>query len=108
VAPFTELEKVDLEVTVACPYVPGFAEYQKQLELAGFEDIITEDISVSWSDYVRARLRDFETNRARNIRVHGEKITDGLYYFYAIIDKLFTGGNLGGIRISGRKGNRKL
>lgn len=103
IAPFTEQEKQDLEASVACPYVPGFREYQKELEAAGFVDVMTEDLSEDWTRFVKERLQDLEKERARHVRVHGEMITEGLHYFYSIIDKLFAGGNLGGIRIVGRK-----
>lgn len=101
--PFTEQEKIDLEITVACPYVPTFSEYKQQLLDAGFVDIVYEDISYSWTNYARERVREFEKDRERHARVHGEKITDGLHYFYNIIERLFSGGRLGGIRITGRK-----
>jgi hypothetical protein len=35
--------------------------------------------------------------------MHGEKLFNDRCGFYEVIDRLFAGGNLGGVRITGRK-----
>lgn len=40
---------------------------------------------------------------SKTIKMHGEKLFNDRVHFYEVIDELFAGGNLGGVRITGRK-----
>ena len=93
----------DLKITIACPFLPSIDQYKSVLENAGFVDVKIEDISSDWSDFVHKRVQIFEQQRIRNVRVHGVDIVNELGYFYAIVDELFRGEYISGIRITGRK-----
>jgi len=103
VAPFTEQERSDLEIVIACPFVPTFKEYVSHLEACGFEEIKYTDISADWTSFAVTRLQKHEENKKEFIAIHGETIYTELGYFFAIIVNLFTAGHLGGILITGRK-----
>merc|ERR1719160_2325183 len=42
-------------------------------------------------------------SKEETIKMHGEKLFNDRVAFYEVIDELFAGGNLGGVRITGRK-----
>jgi cyclopropane fatty-acyl-phospholipid synthase-like methyltransferase len=96
-------ERHALEVKVLCPYLPDAETYQKHLREAGFEIEGFEDMTESWKDFTADRLQVFRDNRSRNLRLHGEAITDGLDDFYATVAGLFERGVLGGARILARR-----
>jgi len=96
-------ERHSLEVKVLCPYLPDAETYQKHLREAGFEIEGFDDMTESWKDFTADRLQAFRKNRNRNLRIHGEPITDGLDDFYATVAGLFERGILGGARILARR-----
>lgn len=56
----------------------------------------------NWLTFTKDRHADFRRNRPRHEEVHGVEIVDGLERFYGTVAALFSGGNLGGIRICAR------
>lgn len=96
-------ERHSLEVKVLCPYLPDAETYQKHLREAGFEIEDFDDMTESWRDFTADRLQAFRENRNRNLKIHGEAITDGLDDFYATVAGLFERGVLGGARILARR-----
>lgn len=101
--PFTERERHDLETKIYCSYLPTPDEYIAQLAAAGFVRIHLEDMTASWTRFVRSRLDAFRASQERQLRVHGEAVVAGLDDFYATMTSLYEGGNLGGARITARK-----
>jgi hypothetical protein len=77
--------------------------YVQHLTESGFSDIQVHDLTEDWRQFVHERLVDYKINREKHVAVHGEKIVNGVTYFFTEIDNLFAGGNLGGIFITGKK-----
>jgi hypothetical protein len=57
----------------------------------------------SWKDFTAERLHLFRANRSRNLKIHGEAVTEGLDDFYATVAGLFERDVLGGARILARR-----
>ena len=70
---------------------------------AGFEEIDMVDMSGSWAAFVGARAKAFTRNRERHVQVHGEEIVGRLELFFSTVERLFSSGVLGGVRISARR-----
>lgn len=87
---------------VFCHRVPTLAEYETELSAAGFVDIELTDVTVAWRLFVADRFAEFRAARSLMIDRHGEELVDGLDHFYASINDLFSGGNLGGLRLTAR------
>lgn len=100
---FTDDETRLLAEEVYCQYAPTLEEYERDLTGAGFQDIQLIDMSNEWATFVAQRYAGFVAARERNIELHGETIVAGLDQFYAAVDKLFAGGNLGGLRLIAQK-----
>jgi cyclopropane fatty-acyl-phospholipid synthase-like methyltransferase len=96
-------ERTALSVKVLCPYMPDGETYRKQLEQAGLKIIRFEDMTESWRQFTAERLKLYRDKRDRNLRIHGEAITDGLDDFYATVAGLFERGIIGGARIAARR-----
>ncbi len=99
----TPIEQDDLAVTLYCRYLPDRDTYESDFRIAGFSDLAIDDMSEDWRQFTHARYVEFCRDRKRYETIHGTAIVDGLDNFYATVARLFSGGNLGGIRIVGRK-----
>ena len=99
----TPIEQDDLAVTLYCRYLPDRDTYESDFRIAGFSDLAIDNMSEDWRQFTHARYVEFCRDRKRYETIHGTAIVDGLDNFYATVDRLFSGGNLGGIRIVGRK-----
>ncbi|KAL7518641.1 hypothetical protein ACHAWX_003452 [Stephanocyclus meneghinianus] len=99
ISPFSKLELESLAKDVFCKDLPTREEYIQQLELSGFKNIQFIDMTAEWTQYVTKRLEQFIANKPSYVKVHGEGVYSGLREFYAAIYTLFSGGNLGGVRI---------
>jgi len=100
---FTAQETADLQNVVNAPAVTSIAEYVFALEKAGFIDIEVVDLSAPWRDWTKARHESFRASREETVSLHGEELFESRCQFYSVVDDLFAGGKLGGIRITGRK-----
>ncbi|WP_372944093.1 methyltransferase domain-containing protein, partial [Shewanella sp.] len=101
--PLSAVERRALAEKVYCRYLPDFATYRAQLRAAGFTAIELRDRTESWAGFVAERLAGFRAERERLIALHGRDLVDSLDDFYATVDGLFAGGNLGGVRIFARR-----
>lgn len=99
----TPAEVEDLTVTLYSRYLPDRDTYESDFRNAGFANLNVSDMSIDWQYYTYARYEEFCRDRKRHEQVHGSVIVDGLESFYAAVDRLFSGGNLGGIRLIGQK-----
>ena len=79
--------------------MPSLEEWRAQFHDAGFTGIEITDMTETWKPFVSGRMNSFRTDEARNVAVHGRLVFDALDEFYATMDRLFGGGNLGGIRV---------
>ncbi|KAL3785699.1 hypothetical protein HJC23_008732 [Cyclotella cryptica] len=99
ISPFTKVEVESLARDVFCKDLPSREEYIQQLELSGYKNIQFIDMTTEWTQCVTKRLEHFIANKDGYVKVHGEEAYSGLLEFYAAIAALFSGGNLGGVRI---------
>ncbi|OAA57163.1 methyl transferase-like protein [Cordyceps fumosorosea ARSEF 2679] len=83
-----------LRDVVSCPYLPSRERYVADLEGAGFGDVVFEEVTDAWADYVHARAIEYRRS---------SEPEPFLMTFYDTIDELFQGGKLGGARIMARK-----
>lgn len=101
--PLEAAEAQALAVKVQCPWLPEADEYRAQLEAAGFAGVELEDLTSFWRQNTAGRRDSFLAARERNVRVHGEAVTDGLEDFYGTVAGLFAAGAVGGRRITARR-----
>jgi len=100
---FTELEASNLKNVVSANTVTNQATYVAELEAAGYCDIEVVEVSKPWTAWTKARHESYRDSKADTIKMHGETLFNSRVSFYEVIDSLFAGGNLGGVRITGRK-----
>ena len=96
---FSDAELKSLSTDVFCQDLPSKDEYIAALESAGFDNIQFIDKTAGWKTFVTGRLEKFEGNKESFISSHGEPTYTSLHYFYKSVVTLFSGGNLGGVRI---------
>ena len=96
---FTAAEKAQLTNTLACPYLPTRDRYLVDLAASGFVDLHFEDVTYLWQPWEIQRAIEFEQNKSRHLKVHGEQIVQTVSHFYRVIANLFEKGNIGGARI---------
>jgi len=99
---FTEQEKSWLLDVVSAPNVSTPETYAKDLEAAGFVDIELVDLSGIWQKWTKARHVLYRESEEETVKTQGKDVFESRVKFYEVIDKLFAG-NLGGLRITGRK-----
>ena len=103
IAPFTASEAASLAKDIFCKDLPSKETYIQHLESAGFYNIQFVDMTAKWTEYVSNRLEQFVANKATYVAVHGDYAYSGLLEFYNAVATLFSGGNLGGVRIIAQK-----
>jgi len=84
-------------------HLPYFDKYISNLEQNGFKLIFSEDMSSSWADFTKERIKKYNSEKERNIRVHGKEVYDSLNLFYNFVGQYFSNGKLGGIRVIAKK-----
>lgn len=104
---FTAQEDSWLKNVVTANTVTSGAQYTADLEAAGFTDIDVVDLSETWTEWTKARHVLYRASKDQTIQDHGEKVFTDRVAFYEVIDSLFAGRNLGGVRITGRKRGEK-
>jgi len=84
-------------------HLPYFDKYISNLKQNGFKLIFIEDMSSSWTDFTKERIKKYNSEKERNIRVHGKEVYDSLNSFYNFVGQYFSNGKLGGIRVIAKK-----
>ena len=84
-------------------HLPYFDNYISNLEQNGFKLIFSEDMSSSWADFTKERIKKYNSEKERTIRVHGKEVYDNLNLFYNFVGQYFSNGKLGGIRVIAKK-----
>jgi len=84
-------------------HLPYFDNYISNLKQNGFKLIFSEDMSSSWTDFTKERIKKYNSEKERNIRVHGKEVYDSLNSFYNFVGQYFSNGKLGGIRVIANK-----
>ena len=98
-----EADLKDIEKEIYGKHLPYFDKYISNLEHNGFELIFSEDMSSSWTDFTKERIKKYNSEKERNIRVHGKEVYDNLNSFYNFVGQYFSNGKLGGIRVVAKK-----
>lgn len=97
---FSETELESLKTDVYAQKLPTRAEYIATLQAAGFADVIFEDLTDSYREFVFKRAETYYDNRENVIALHGEPTFESQMAFFNAMKLLFGGGNLGGVRIT--------
>ena len=84
-------------------HLPYFDKYISNLEQNGFKLIFSEDMSSSWTDFTKERIKKYNSEKERNIRVHGKEVYYSLNSIYNFVSQYFSNGKLGGIRVIAKK-----
>jgi SAM-dependent methyltransferase len=79
------------------------AEYVADLRAAGFADVRATDLTPDWAPFAAERVQAWRQNHAGYAAVHGEAAWAAQDRFFALIDRLYRSGSLGGIRLTARK-----
>ena len=83
--------------------VTSAEQYLADLQRCGFVDLHVEDLSAPWTAWTRARHELYLAAEEETVAMHGRTLFEDRVAFYRAIDELFAGGNLGGVRITGRR-----
>ena len=98
-----EADLKEIEKEIYGKHLPYFDKYISNLEHNGFELVFSEDMSNSWTDFTKERIKQYNSEKERNIRVHGIEVVDSLNSFYNFVGQYFSNGKLGGIRVLAKK-----
>ncbi|MCS6782538.1 MAG: methyltransferase domain-containing protein [Gloeomargarita sp. SKYBB_i_bin120] len=101
--PLTPRERETLAQMVACPTLPTLEQYQTHLQQAGFAQIAWENVTPLWRDWVQQRYVAFQAQQNHYRQKHGDELVESYLAFYQAVAELFAGGNVGGVRIWGRR-----
>ncbi len=97
--PFDEDELSELSTELFANHLVELPAYEQNLENAGFAPVSAEDMSDNWTAFSGERIEAYHQQRDRHVRVHGEDVVSGLSSFYGVVDRYFSSGKLGGIRV---------
>jgi len=98
----TPVEQRVLADQIACPYLPTLASYQQDLARAGLGVLVCENVTPLWHNWVHQRWYQFQQNQAHYRQKHGDDLVESYLHFYQAVVDLFSGGNVGGMRIWGQ------
>jgi len=101
--PFNTEELSELLKDIYANYLPDIQTYKSEIEEIGFNLIFCKDMSDEWTKFTRNRYLSYNQQKDRHVRVHGEDIYNNINSFYAFIDRYFSNGKLGGIRVIAKK-----
>ena len=97
--PLNNDELLELSKEIYANTLSNYQDYKLSLKKVGFKLISCKDMSEQWTKFTRDRVLTYNKNKNRNLRVHGREVVNSLYSFYSFIDRYFSTGKLGGIRI---------
>jgi len=99
----SDADRKEIKKEIYGIHLPYFDNYISNLEQNGFKLIFSEDMSSSWTDFTKERIKKYNSEKERNIRVHGKEVYDSLNSFYNFVGQYFSNGKLGGIRVIANK-----
>ena len=99
----SDADRKEIKKEIYGIHLPYFDKYISNLEQNGFKLIFSEDMSSSWTDFTKERIKKYNSEKERNIRVHGKEVYDSLNLFYNFVCQYFSNGKLGGIRVIAKK-----
>lgn len=103
---FAPKDEKNLRDVVGAACVPSCERYRAALETAGFVDLEFENISNKWAPWAQERYVQFEETKDKQIAMHGKELFEQRLEFYKVVAGLFASGDLGGVRITGRKASQ--
>jgi len=99
----SDADRKEIKKEIYGIHLPYFDKYISNLEQNGFKLIFSEDMSSSWTDFTKERIKKYNSEKERTIRVHGKEVYDSLNSFYNFVGQYFSNGKLGGIRVIAKK-----
>lgn len=102
---FTNNELASLQKDVYCSGAPSAEEYAAMLTAAGFVDVQLDDRTAQWGQFTAQRCEAFAAGKQRFETLHNAETFASLLHFYRAVQKLFSGGHLGGACIVAKKPN---
>ena len=99
----SDADRKEIKKEIYGIHLPYFDKYISNLEQNGFKLIFSEDMSSSWTDFTKERIKKYNSEKERNIRVHGKEVYDSLNSFFNFVGQYFSNGKLGGIRVIAKK-----
>jgi len=99
----SDADRKEIKKEIYGIHLPYFDKYISNLEQNGFKLIFSEDMSSSWADFTKERIKKYNSEKERTIRVHGKEVYDSLNLFYNFVGQYFSNGKLGGIRVIAKK-----
>lgn len=103
-APFAPADRQDLLTTVHGVSVSTIDAYAADLRAAGFVDVVATDLTPDWKPFAAERLAAWRADRAEISARQGEGAWAAQEQFYAVIDRLYRGGGLAGVRLTAKAG----
>ncbi|PPR44422.1 MAG: Glycine/sarcosine/dimethylglycine N-methyltransferase [Alphaproteobacteria bacterium MarineAlpha5_Bin8] len=100
---FSEEELYEISKEMYGNYLPDLETYKSEIERSGLKLIDYQDMSEIWAKFTHERNLSYISKKDRHLRVHGKKIYENMNMFYAFMDRCFSQGKLGGIRITAKK-----
>ncbi len=101
---FTAEESVRLQRDVFVPdgSLPTRQQYIETLKEAGFQEgsIDFQDVTTDWAQFTQSRLESWRRDKDRHVHVHNLETWSALDSFYATVARLFSGGHLGGVKLT--------
>jgi len=99
----SDADRKEIKKEIYGIHLPYFDNYISNLEQNGFKLIFSEDMSSSWADFTKERIKKYNSEKERNIKVHGKEVYESLNSFYNFVGQYFSNGKLGGIRVIAKK-----
>ncbi len=101
-APFQERDAADVHGLLYGVTMTPAADYERELEAAGFTRITLTDMTDDWSAFCAGRAAAWKSQAERHVRVHGIETYARLEGFFRGVQRLFEHGSLGGVRVVAR------
>ncbi len=61
---FTDSERSELATELFANYLPDYESYRRDLERAGFELVMCQEMSDDWTTFTRERMTDYREQKA--------------------------------------------
>ena len=101
--PFSKEELSKISKEMYGNYLPDLETYKSEIEKTGLNLISYQDMSENWIEFTQKRYLSYKQQKDRHLRVHGKDIYDSINSFYGFMDRCFSQGKLGGIRVIAKK-----
>ena len=103
-APFGPHDRHALREVVQGVTVTTREAYADYLLAVGFVDVVATDLTPDWSDFAARRRTAWQADRAAIEAREGEAAWRAQDELFTVIDRLYRGGSLAGVRLTGRAG----